>query len=226
MISLLLAALVFAGIHLGISGTTLRDALVARLGQRGYMLLFSVASLVTMVWLVMAYNMAPYQPSWGQLQWWKPFQLVLMLPAFILVVAGLSTPNPTAFAGEGHVAAPPQGIVRVTRHPFLVGVFLWAAVHLIGNGDVASLLFFGSLAVVCAAGTVSIDAKRRRVLGAPAWDAFAGQTSIVPFAAMVQHRTSLAASGIGWWRPSAGVAAYAIVLGGHSHLFGVNPFPG
>jgi uncharacterized membrane protein len=50
---------------------------------------------------------------------------------------------------------PPQGIVRVTRHPFLTGVGLWALVHLIGDGDVASLVFFAVWAVVALAGTVA-----------------------------------------------------------------------
>jgi hypothetical protein len=71
------------------------------------------------------------------LEWWKPIAIILMLPASLLVVIGLTTPNPTSVAQEGRVGQPPQGIVRVTRHPFLTGVGLWALVHLIGNGDVA-----------------------------------------------------------------------------------------
>ena len=225
MLSLLLAAVAFTALHLGVSGTTLRDRLTLSLGERGYMLAFSVASVATLIWLIAAYNGADYQPSWGQLEWWKPFQLVLMLPATLLVVIGLTTPNPTAVAQQGLVNQPPRGIVRITRHPFLVGVFIWAAVHLIGNGDIASLLFFASLAIVAAAGTVSIDAKRRRNLGAPAWDAFARQTSIIPFAAILAHRTTLSLADLGWWRPLAGVFVFALILGGHSHLIGVNPFP-
>jgi len=77
----------------------------------------------------------------------------------------------------------PEGIVRVTRHPFLMGVGLWAVVHLVANGDVASFIFFGAFAVTALAGTVSIDAKRRHALG-PGWRSFAAQTSIVPFAAI------------------------------------------
>ncbi len=225
MISLILAALAFIGIHLGVSGTQARDRMVASIGLRPYMVAFSLASVATIVWLVSAYKAADYVPTWGQLEWWKLFQLVLMLPAFLLVVIGLATPNPTSVAQEGLVARPPQGIVRITRHPFLVGVFIWAAVHLIGNGDVASLLFFAALAIVAAAGTVSIDAKRRRALGASAWDAFARQTSIVPFAAILQGRSTVSARELGWWRPAAGVAAYVLMLGGHSHLVGINPFP-
>ncbi len=225
MASLLLAALFFTGIHLGVSGTTLRDRIVARAGLRGYMVAFSVASVAGIVWLVSAYSAAGYVPTWGQLEWWKPFAIVLMLPAFLLAVIGLTTPNPTAVAQQGLVDRAPQGIVRVTRHPFLVGVAIWAGVHLVGNGDVASLLFFGALAIVAVAGTVSIDAKRRRALGARAWDTFTARTSIVPFAAIVAGRNTFVAREFGWWRPAAGLAAYALMLGGHAHIIGISPFP-
>jgi uncharacterized membrane protein len=226
MISLSMAALFFIAIHIGLSGTVLRDRAVATLGLRTYMVVFSALSVAGMVWLISAYKGAAYAPTWGQLEWWKPVAIAAMLPAFLLVVIGLTTPNPTAVAQEGLVGRPPQGIVRVTRHPFLMGVALWAVVHLVGNGDIASLLFFASLAVVAVAGAVSIDAKRRRVLGPAAWDGFASHTSIVPFAAILAGRNSFAASEFGWWRPAAGLAAYALMLGGHAHIIGVSPFPG
>ncbi len=225
MISLSLAAMFFTAIHLGLSGTALRHRAVAAAGPRGYMVAFSAASVAGMIWLVAAYNGAPYVETWGTPEWWKPVALVLMLPAFLLVIVGLATPNPTAVAGEGLIARPPVGIVRVTRHPFLVGVALWAGIHVVSNGDVASLLFFGSLAIVAGAGTVSIDAKRRQALGGPAWDTFASRTSILPFAATLAGRNTLDARELGWWRPAAGLAAYALLLGGHQYLFGVSPWP-
>ncbi len=225
MISLTLAAMAFIGIHLGVSGTVLRDQIVRRIGLRGYMAAFSVASVGAIIWLVSAYNAAEYVPTWGPLQWWKPVMIVLMLPAFLLVVIGLATPNPTAVAQEALVDRPPQGIVRITRHPFLIGVAIWAGLHLVGNGDVASLLFFAALAIVAVVGTASIDAKRRRVLGAKAWDVFASRTSIVPFAAIAAGRNSLMMQEIGWWRPAAGLVAYALMLGGHAHIIGVSPWP-
>lgn len=225
MISLTLAAMAFIGIHLGVSGTVLRDQIVRRIGLRGYMVAFSVASVGAIIWLVSAYNAAEYVPTWGQLQWWKPVMIALMLPAFLLVVIGLATPNPTAVAQEALVDRPPQGIVCITRHPFLIGVAIWAGLHLVGNGDVASLLFFAALAIVAVAGTASIDAKRRRVLGAKAWGVFASRTSIVPFAAIAAGRNRLMMREIGWWRPAAGFAAYALMLGGHAHLIGISPWP-
>ena len=225
MISIVLAALAFILIHIGISGTTVRDRLVGAIGLRAYMVAFSVASVGTMIWLVSSYNAAGYVATWGQLQWWKPFAIALMLPAFLLVVIGLTTPNPTAVAQEGTVGQAPRGIVRVTRHPFLMGTALWSAVHLVGNGDVASLLFFGALLVVSVAGTVSIDAKRARVLGREVWDGFARRTSIVPFAAIASGRNTLSVAEFGVWRPLAGLGAYALMLGGHAHLIGVSPWP-
>jgi uncharacterized membrane protein len=157
--------------------------------------------------------------------WWKPVAIMLMLPAFLLAVTGLTTSNPTIVGEEGRVARPPEGIVRVTRHPFLIGVGLWAVVHLIANGDLASFIFFGSLAVTALAGTVSIDAKRRRALG-PAWLSFAAQTSIVPFAAIAAGRTRFKPNEIAAWQWVAAIITYSLFLGGHSYIFGVSPLPG
>ena len=226
MTSLALAAAAFVLVHVGVSGTRLRDRLVAALGLRAYMVSFSVASVAVLVWLVNAYRVADYAPTWGQVEWWKPVMIALMLPAFALVVIGLLTPTPTAVGAEALVDRPPRGMVRITRHPFLMGVALWAALHLVGNGDWASLLFFGALFVVAAAGAPSIDAKRRRALGPARWDAFARHTSILPFGAVLSGRATLSLPEIGAWRPAVAVLLYVLMLGGHAHLFGVSPFPG
>ena len=224
MLSLVLAALFFAGIHLGIAGTTIRDRAIGLLGKNGYMAAFAIASLIGLGWLVAAYNRAPYLITWGMLEWWKPIVIILMLPATLLVVFGLTTPNPTSVAQEGTLGQPPRGIVLVTRHPFLTGVGLWALLHLIGNGDVASLVFFATWAIVALAGTVSIDAKRRRLLGA-AWEPFAAQTSIVPFAAIAAGRNRVTPREIGIWRWGLALLVYALMLGGHAQVIGVSPFP-
>jgi len=224
MLSLILGALFFAGIHLGIAGTRMRDRAIGISGENGYRAAFAAASVIGLVWLVAAYSRAPYLITWGMLEWWKPIAIILMLPASLLVVIGLTTPNPTSVAQEERVGQPPQGIVRITRHPFLTGVGLWALVHLIGNGDVASLIFFATWAVVALAGTVSIDAKRRRLLGAD-WEPFAAQTSIVPFAAIAAGRNRFTAGEIGLWRWAISLLAYVVMLGGHAPVVGVSPFP-
>ena len=192
--------------------------------KTGYRAAFAIASVIGLVWLVAAYNGAPYVITWGMLEWWKPIAIILMLPAALLVVIGLMTPNPTSVAQEGRVGQPPQGIVRITRHPFLTGVALWALVHLIGTGDVASLFFFTTFAIVSLAGTVSIDAKRQRLLG-DAWEPFAAQTSIVPFAAIAVGRVRFIPREIGLWRWAIALLGYLLMLGGHAPVVGVSPFP-
>jgi uncharacterized membrane protein len=225
MLSLILAAIYFAGLHLGIAGTALRDRAIAALGEGPYRGVFSTASLAGITWLAVAYKHAPYIATWGVPGWWKPVAIVLMFPAFLLAVAGLGAPNPAALGQEGLAARPAEGITRVTRHPLLLGVGLWAIVHLIANGDAASFIFFGALALTALAGTVSIDAKRRRALG-PAWTSFASQTSIIPFAAIALGRNRFKPNEISPGRLAAAVIAYALFLGGHAHIFGVSPFPG
>lgn len=226
MLQLVLAAAFFCGIHFFISGTHLRDALIARFGERIFRAGFSLLSLIGLGWLIRAYGQAPYIETWGQLAWFKPVAVLLMLPAFFLVVAGITTPNPTVVGGESALnqAEPVQGILRVTRHPFLWGLSLWAFVHLIANGDAAALVLFGSLLLLTLLGTRSIDAKRRRNCG-ESWERFAAATSNLPFAAIWEGRNSWkpALAETGWWRPVLALAIYLAMMHFHSKLFGVSP---
>jgi uncharacterized membrane protein len=146
----------------------------------------------------------------------------VMLIAFLFVAIGLMTPSPTAVGGESrlHQADPVKGILRVTRHPFLWGVTLWAAMHLVVNGDAAAAVLFGTFLIVAVVGPLSIDAKRRKQFG-PAWARFADASSSVPFLAIVQGRNSLQIRELGWWRIVVALLAFASVLYFHAALFGV-----
>lgn len=224
MLQLVLAALFFVGIHFGIAGTGLRDRLVRRLGEKGFRSGFSILSLLGFVWLIVAYRHAPYIETWGQLAWFKPVAAVLMLVAFVLVVAGLTTKNPAAVSGESALSegGATHGILRITRHPFLWGIAVWALTHLIANGDAAASVLFGSLLVLCLGGMRSIDLKRRRAFGA-AWERFAATTSDIPFAAIAQHRNQLRLREIGWQRLAGALLLYLAMLHFHARWFGVSP---
>jgi uncharacterized membrane protein len=230
MTALLAAAAVFLLIHLLISGTRLRDAITGAIGVGPYMGLFSLASVAALVWLAIAYAGARHgaDPAyWVATPATKWIQLGITFVAFLLIVPGLLTPNPTTALMEGMLDKPDvaKGVLRITRHPFLWGVALWAAGHLMVNGDRASLVLFGALLVLAIAGTLSIDAKRKRALG-DKWDAFAAQTSAVPFAAILQGRQSFRPGEIGWWRMAMGVVVWGALILGHPLLFGVSPLPG
>ena len=146
-----------------------------------------------------------------------------MLPAFVLFVASFRR-NPTAAGGEALIGEAPTGIQRVTRHPMLWSFAIWAAVHMLGNGDTASLVFFGAFLLTALAGMPSIDAKlaRRRP---EAWTELAAATSILPFGAIAAGRNRLVLGEIGWLTALAGLLAWAAMLHLHSRLIGVAPVP-
>jgi uncharacterized membrane protein len=224
MLSLIAASSFFLLIHFGVSGTRLRDVMVARLGAGPYRGAFAVASVVGIVWMTRAYRRAPAVDLWGQLIGLRPLAFALVLIAFLFVGIGLATPSPTRVGMETELARGTEcvrGIVRITRHPFLWGVGLWAFVHLIVNGDLASLILFGSLLLLALGGTTFIDAKRRRSFG-DQWSRFAQATSNLPFAAIATGRNQLgpALREIGILRPVIATVAYVLVLIFHGRLFG------
>lgn len=222
MLDLIAACAFFLLIHFGVSGTRLRDVLTVRLGEGPYRGLFVLASLVGLAWMIYAYRHAPVVVLWGLLLALRPAAYVLVFIAFLFIVIGLATPSPTRVGMESQLergADVARGMVRITRHPFLWGVALWALVHLVVNGDLASLILFGSLLVIALGGTVSIDAKRRRKFG-ERWALFAKVTSGIPFAAIVRGRNHLmpALVEIGPWRPVAAIVAYGLAFYLHGLL--------
>jgi len=228
---LIAAAAVFLGIHLLISGTRLRDAITGIIGERAYLGLFSLASIGVIVWLVMAYNAAGPLAENIRLYSLGEGMHDLGIPvvglAFFLAVQGLFLPNPTALMQEGSISKDGtiQGVLRITRHPFLWGVALWSAFHLAANGDEASIILFGTFLVLSILGTFSIDAKRRRKMG-EAWASFAAKTSNIPFGAAITGRAPLKLGESFGWRFWVALAIFLIVLFGHARVIGVSPFPG
>jgi len=219
---LIIAAVLWIAIHLGLAGTMLRDVAVRRLGERGFRGVFSLLSVVSLVVLVRAWNAAPTTLLWIAPDWLRWLLVLVMLPAFVLFVASVSGGNPTMVGpGEG-AAAPPRGIIRVTRHPMLWSFAVWAGVHIAGNGDSAAIVFFGALLVTALAGMPSIDAKLAR-RDPSAWEALSGTTSVVPFAAIAQGRNRIVVREIGWVIPGIGVVAWVLMLVVHQWLFGVAP---
>jgi uncharacterized membrane protein len=219
---LLLAALIWIGVHVGIAGTRVRDLVVARIGDGPFRGLFSVVSIVALVFLVRAWLGSPTESLWFTPNWLDWILVVAMLPAFLLLVASVSQPNPTMIGPPGIAARPPRGVTRVTRHPMLWSFATWAAVHVIATGDSASIVFFGAFLITALAGMPSIDAKLARRDPAT-WQALSATTSIVPFVAIAAGRNRFVLRELGWMTPVIGVVAWLALLLLHPVLFGVAP---
>lgn len=223
MATLELATAVFLAAHF-MASTPIRSALVRLLGDTVYLGLYSAISLATLGWMIWAFVKAPYDSVWlgDEFKAWAVF---LMPVSLVLVACGVLTRNPSAVRQESALAAmgPPRGILRVTRHPIMWGVALWAAVHLVARGDLASIIFFGGFLVLALAGTVLIDARKNRMIGVD-WQRFTAVTSNLPFAAIMQGRNRFRFDEIGGWRIAAGVAVYFVLIFLHPYLFGARPY--
>ena len=224
MLNLNIAALFLIGTHFGIASTPLRSELIERVGERLYRLLYSLLAVVALVWLITAWSTAPFVPLWSAGPGLRHLAIALMPLAFLLVVCAVTSPNPTVIGQrpDPDAATPAVGIIRVTRHPFMWGVALWAFLHLLANGDQASLVLFGTFVVLALAGTVLIDARRLRE-SAPGWGVFLQATSNLPLAAILQHRQRFAPREIGLWRVALALALYVLFVWLHPFLFGVSP---
>ena len=220
-LTLILATLAFLGLHV-LPSTPLRPLAVKAIGEPAWLGLFSLASLAGLVWMSAEYGRAPTEALWPGL---RLLPLALMPFAFILLACGLLSRNP-ALLGQADALkseSPARGIIRITRHPVMWAIMLWAGTHLLALGTLQAVVFFGGLLLLAAAGTTLQDARKARALGED-WARFTARTSNVPFGAIAQGRNRLAWREIGWWQPAAGLAAFGVLLWFHPWLFGLRPY--
>ena len=185
-------ALFFAA-HLIPTRPQMRARIVGKVGSGPYSGLFALVSLAALVLIVMGYGamrgLGRENPQlWVAPSWTGHLTMLLMVPAMVLLVA----------------AYVPSRIRTNLRHPMLIAVMLWAFAHLIANGDLASVLLFGSF---LAYGVYDmISANQRAALGplGRARGSAAGDAAAI----------------------AAGLALYALLLvWGHQMLTGVPLLP-
>ena len=227
MITLAIAGLCFLLLHV-VPATRLRAQAVAAIGERPYMGLFSLLSLIIFVLWAGAFEITPPDPRvWIYPDWWPYLKAVILLFAFVLLVAGISSPNPT-LPQAGRLLERPDvgaGVFAITRHPLMWAFGLWGLTHFISEPDWRGFWFFGVFAITALGGAYLQEQRKAREYGA-GWDRFAARTSFIPFVALLQGRASLRAADIGWWRVALAVFLWALILHLHPLLFGIAPLPG
>jgi len=149
---LLLGLAVFLDAHVFVTRRAARAALIGRIGEwpyKGLFALVSILGLALIVWGFADYRAAGPIMVWSPPAWTRHLTVALMWPATICVTAAY-------IQGD---------IKRLLKHPMLVGIKLWAAAHLIANGDLGAIILFGS--VLAWAVYDRITLKRRSDPGAP-----------------------------------------------------------
>jgi uncharacterized membrane protein len=216
--------LAFAGSHLALSSRGWRAALHARLGENGFRSLYSLLALACFVPLVWIFAHAKHA---GPLLWStlgpaplaRALNGVLMALAGVLLVAALlpASAAPSSMAASG-APRTPRGLLRVTRHPMLAAFGLFGVAHLLVNGALADVLFFGGWPLFAWIGARHQDARLRR--DRPGYAAFADATSTVPFAAIAAGRQRLVVGELPWGAIAGGLALVVALQWWHAALFG------
>src|SRR5689334_2398958 len=152
LLVMILGLALFLGVHTLPSQRPLRAQAIAMLGEGGYKFgyaLVSILGIALIAWGFGHYRATGWIDVWNPPKALKHVTVALMLPAVILVVA--------AFV-RGH-------IYTALKHPMLAGVKLWAAAHLLANGDLGSIILFGSFLGWAVFDRISL--KQRKDAGAP-----------------------------------------------------------
>lgn len=224
--SFILALAAFFLTHLLPARFGLRDRLIGALGRGAYFVLYSLVSLATLSWVVLAAGTAPFIGLWDVAPWQALVPNLVMPVVCLLLVFGLTSPNPLSLgAGAGGFDAARPGIAGITRHPVLWAALLWALAHIVPNGDLAHVVVFGLFALLAFGGMLILDRRARRRLGAGEWQALAAATSLVPFAALLRRRAPFRPRWVDLLRLAGAAALYATLLHGHEMVIGVSPFP-
>jgi uncharacterized membrane protein len=131
LLIMILGLLLFFAAHIFTTKRDARAEAIARLGEGSYKILYSavsLAGLALIIWGFAHYRATGWIDVWYPPKAMKHITIALMLPAVILVVASYL---------RGRIYA-------ALKHPMLAGIKLWAAAHLLANGDLGSIILFGS----------------------------------------------------------------------------------
>ena len=186
MDQVLLAAIAFVGSHFLLSHP-LRPPLVAGLGERGFLIAYSLVAALTLGWLVVAYRAAPMTPFLWPVGdgLWAAATLVMLIASILLM--GSLVRNPALPTGGAPAAVPQEarGVFAVTRHPMLWSFALWGACHAAVYPVAANLVLAGAIVVLSLVGAVLQDRKKEALQPDP-WRAWEARTSWWPLVAIAR----------------------------------------
>jgi len=161
-------------------------------------------------------------PELWDLPFWltRAVALPLMLLAVVLLLLMLGSPSPASMLpGVSKV----RGVLHITRHPLNMAFAAFGLAHLVGNGNLGDVFFFGQFVALGVLGAYHQDSRMLKQKGEP-YREFKRQTSVVPFAAIILGKTRLEADDIAFPLFLIAVVAFVALTIFHGRLFGVAVF--
>ena len=213
-------AAVFAGFFLTHSvpvRPAIKSRIITPLGLRGFNISYSILSLGMLTLLIWSAGRAPFVALWAQMAWQRHVAHLGMLCVCLILALGLARPKPFSFGRARNDAFDPAhpGIVRLFRHPILVALAIWAAVHVLPNGDVAHVLLFGVLGGFAIGGCTPTNRRKRAQMGSEVWNVLNDKVTQAPRIARPVSWSGFAL------RLASGAAGFAVLIHLHRHVIGV-----
>ena len=210
----------FAGTHMVLSSPPVRTRLIARLGDRAYLGLYSLVAFATFIPLVWVYfgNRHAGGVVWSlaAVPGVRPFAMLLAMLGIAMIAGGVLHPSPALVGIKQAWGA--RGLTRITRHPLFMGIALWALSHLLLNGFVTDVLFFGGLLAFSLAGAAHQDA-RKRATEEERLGQFLAESSYWPFAAVIAGRNRVIWRELPWIALAIGAGAAVGIYALHPWAF-------
>jgi len=210
--------------HILMSHGAIRSGLIKTLhGLWPFRAFYSLVSFLTLgpavaIW----WGHRELGPELWDLPFWvgRGIALPLMLLAVVLLALMLAAPSPASMLpGVSKV----HGVLRITRHPMNIAFACFGLAHLLTNGFLGDVFFFGQFFVLGFFGSYHQDARMLNEKGEP-YREFMNQTSVIPFAAILRGRTRLDADDLAFPLFLIAVAVFVALVIFHGRLFGVAVF--
>jgi uncharacterized membrane protein len=219
LILVIVFSLLFVVTHFGLSHGTIRRRLVDKLGQWPFRGLYSLVSFGTLgPAAVLWWQNRHLGPMLWELPYW-PERIIaasLVLFGLFLFFQSLASPSPASMAPANNAV---RGVLRITRHPINMALALWGLAHLLANGTLGDVAFFGSFFVVGVFGAYHMDARLKRQKG-EGFVEFCRHTSVLPFAAILRGRNRLAVAEMSFPLAVIGVVVFVLLVLYHGRFFG------
>lgn len=210
----------FAGTHIVLSSFTVRARVIARLGDKAFLALYSLIAFATLIPLVWVYlgnrHAAGLVWNLAAVPGVRPLAMLLAVLSIAIIVAGVIQPSPV-LAGMKQ-AGGARGLTRITRHPLFMGISLWALSHLLLNGFLTDVLFFGGLLAFSLAGAAHQD-SRKRTIEQERLGQFFAESSFWPFGAVIAGRNRVIWRELPWVALAIGAGAAVGIYALHSWAF-------
>ncbi len=219
MTNFLLALFAFLAAHVVPRATGFRDWGIEKFGRKIYMSAYSLVSLGLLAWLVTAMINAPYIGIWPTTPFTVAIAISLMFFSCILLATGAGRANSLSISFRGgQTDMDNPGILALVRHPIIYTFLLWSLAHVIVNGDVIGLVFFGGMLAFSIIGAKVAEKRTRNKLS----EAEFAQLSQVNQGPLVE-RLKRALSARFAIEVAIGILLFFVLLVGHEHIIGVSP---